>query len=50
MLKVRQDARQVNYLYPFIKLVQDTAGLPVEYVSFGVNPEDMVRINFKNVI
>jgi adenylosuccinate synthase len=46
MLKVRQDAKQVNNLRPFIELVQDTIGLPVEYVSFGVNPEDMVRINF----
>jgi adenylosuccinate synthase len=46
MLKVRQDAKQINDLHPFIELVQDTVGLPVEYVSFGVNPEDMVKVNF----
>jgi adenylosuccinate synthase len=39
-----KDAKDVEQIQPFIKHVQDYMGIPVAYVSTGVNEDDMIDL------
>lgn len=40
-----KDARDIEQIKPFIKHVEQFTGIPVEYVSVGVNDEDMIHLS-----
>ena len=39
-----EDAKNIEQIKPFISYVESFTGLTIEYVSSGVNPEDMVKL------
>lgn len=43
-IKGWHDARDINQVEPFIKMVEDYTGIIVEYISVGVNDEDMISL------
>ena len=38
------DSKNIDQIMPFVNLVQDSIGVPVEYVSTGVNKEDLIPL------
>lgn len=39
-----QDARDIKQIKPFLSFVEEKVGVPIEYVSVGVNENDLLKI------
>lgn len=42
-----QNARDIDQIRPFLSMIENYINIPIEYVSVGVNDEDMIKIQPK---